>query len=255
MLLISDVHGEFRALSELARSEETLVILGDLINLLDYRTNEGIIADVLGSQFGATVAGHRATGDYDAMRQAWTLMVGSRSDEIREAIALGVEEQYAQCQEALQGAVGFCTFGNVDQPHLLAKSLPPGMRFVDGEAVEIEGLTVGFVGGGVATPIGASGEVTDEEMSEKLERLGPVDILCSHLPPSVDPLCFDVVTGRGERSSRPILEYLWRHRPRWHFFGDVHQPQAISWRVGSTLCRNVGYFRATRRPVRFPSDH
>jgi Icc-related predicted phosphoesterase len=91
-------------------------------------------------------------------------------------------------------------------------------------------------------------------MAAKLERLGPVDVLCTHLPPAIDPLRTDVITGRSERSSVPIHDYLKRWAPRWHFFGDVHQPQAITWRVGSTICRNVGYFRATQRPVRFAPD-
>jgi Icc-related predicted phosphoesterase len=117
--------------------------------------------------------------------------------------------------------------------------------------VEIDGVTFGFVGGGVETPLGAQGEVSDDEMRSKLSGLGEVDVLCSHLPPAVEPLYRDVVTGRLERGSQPILEYLNDVQPAFHFFGDVHQPQASTWRVGHTLCRNVGYFRATRRPVRF----
>ncbi len=88
-------------------------------------------------------------------------------------------------------------------------------------------------------------------MVDKLERLGPAEILCSHLPPQIDALCTDVITGRQERSSQPILDYLRKFQPRFHFFGDVHQPQATTWRVGRTICRNVGYFRATGRPVEF----
>lgn len=251
MLLVSDVHGAFDALRAVAARGETLLILGDLINLLDYRTREGIIVDVLGEQFGARVAGHRASGDYQAMRDAWGEAAGDRRDEIRDAIRKGVEAQYQLCEQALIGAVGYCTFGNVDNPELLAAALPPTMRFVDGEVHEIEGVTVGFVGGGISTPIGAAGEVSDEEMVDKLERLGPAEILCSHLPPQIDALCKDVITGRRERSSRPILDYLQKFQPRFHFFGDVHQPQATTWRVGRTVCRNVGYFRATGRPVEF----
>lgn len=251
MLLVSDVHGAFDALAEVAKKGQNLLILGDLINLLDYRTREGIIADVLGPQFGAKVANHRATGDYQAMRDAWGEVAGDRREEVREAIRKGIEAQYARCREALAGAIGFCTYGNVDNPEMLAAVLPETMRFVDGEVHEIEGVRVGFVGGGVSTPLGAAGEVTDEEMSRKLDLLGPVDVLCSHLPPQIDPLCTDVITGRRERSSVPILEYVLRFQPRRHFFGDVHQPRAITWRVGKTLCRNVGYFRATRRPVTF----
>jgi Icc-related predicted phosphoesterase len=118
--------------------------------------------------------------------------------------------------------------------------------------VEIEGHEVGFVGGGAPTPLGVAGEVSEDEMAEKLERIGPVDILCSHLPPSIGALHTDVITGRVEGSSAAILRYLAKHQPAFHFFGDIHQPQASRWRVGRTRCVNVGYFRATRRAVRHP---
>lgn len=256
MLIVSDVHGEFEGLARLAATGETLLILGDLINLLDYRTGEGIIADVMGDDFGRQVADRRGDSDYGGMRALWTEQVGSRSDAVRLAMAEGVANQYAECRRALDGAKGYATFGNVDRPEMLRDSLPEGMAFVDGDVVEIEGLTFGFVGGGIATPVGAAGEVSDSEMEAKLARIGPVDVLCSHLPPGIDALHRDVITGRLERSSQPILDYLHRHRPLFHFFGDVHQPQATTWRVGPTRCRNVGYFRATRRAVRFdPAEH
>lgn len=250
MLILSDVHGEFEALAELAATGETLLILGDLINLLDYRTGEGIIADVMGGDFGRRVSEQRGNSDYRGMRELWADRTAGRMDEVRTAMNDGAARQYAACRVALDGARGYATYGNVDRPEMLKQALPPGMRFVDGETAEIDGVVFGFVGGGTATPAGAAGEVSDEEMAEKLERLGPVEVLCSHLPPAVVALHKDVVTGRLERCSRPILEYIEHHRPRFHFFGDVHQPQATTWRVGATVCRNVGYFRATRRPLR-----
>ena len=251
LLVVSDIHGAFDALREVAERGETLLILGDLINLLDYRTREGIIVDVLGHEFGVTVAGHRAAGDYLAMRQAWTEIVGERRDAVRAAIDEAVVAEYQRCREALSSAVGYCTYGNVDNPALLKEALPPAMRFVDGEVVEIGGLRFGFVGGGIATPMAGAGEVTEDDMVRKLDAIGPVDVLCSHLPPAIEYLSTDVITGRRERSSQPILEYLRVHQPIHHFFGDVHQPQANTWRVGRTRCQNVGYFRATRRPVEF----
>lgn len=251
MLILSDVHGEFEALAKLAASGQTLLVLGDLINLLDYRTGEGIIADVMGGDFGRRVSERRGNSDYGGMRELWNQQTAGRVDEIRSAMADGVAEQYAALRHALDGAKGYVTYGNVDRPEMLRQVLPRGMTFVDGDVAEIDGLTFGFVGGGTATPAAAAGEVTDEEMVEKLERIGPVDVLCSHLSPAVRPLHRDVITGRLERSSRPILEYVVRHQPRFHFFGDVHQPQATMWRIGATMCRNVGYFRATRRAVRF----
>ena len=251
LLLVSDVHGAFDALEEVAGRGEMLLILGDLINLLDYRTQEGIIADVLGREFGVAVAGHRAAGDYAAMRLAWTEIVGERRDSVRAAIDEAVAAEYQSCRLALASAVGYCTYGNVDNPTLLRAALPATMDFVDGDVVDIGGLRFGFVGGGISTPMAGAGEVTEDAMSRKLEAIGPVDVLCSHLPPAIDALCTDVITGRRERSSEPILEYLRSCQPLRHFYGDVHQPQATTWRVGRTRCQNVGYFRATRRPVEF----
>lgn len=251
VLIVSDVHGEFDALADLARSGQTLLILGDLINLLDYRTGEGIISSVMGGDFGRRVAERRGDSDYTGMRELWTERASGRSDEIRAAMADQVAASYAACREALAGGRGYVTFGNVDRPELLAESLPEGMTFVDGDVVEIEGLRFGFVGGGTATPVGAAGEVSDEDMAAKLEKIGYVDVLCSHLSPAVPALHQDVITGRPERASGVILEYLHRHQPPYHFFGDVHQPQATTWRVGRTRCQNVGYFRATRRPIAF----
>lgn len=255
MLIVSDVHAAFGPLARVARSGETLLILGDLVNLVDYRTGEGAVSEVLGSEFGRRSAALRGAGDYRGMRELWFETVGSRLEEVRAGIDAALRRQYEEMTSALQEARGYATFGNVDRPAQLAAALPAGMRFVDGEVVEIEGVRVGFVGGGVETPLQAAGEVSDEEMADKLAALGPVDVLCSHLPPAVAPLHVDVVTGRPERSSVPILEYLLDVRPRFHFFGDVHQPQAHRWRVGETLCLNVGYFRATRRAIRFdPAD-
>lgn len=251
MLLISDVHGAFDAMRRVAAQGETLLVLGDLVNLMDYRTGEGITADLLGLDFARQTAMARAQGDYPLMRRLWTDRVGDGWEQFRAEFEQAVIVQYEATREALTGSRAYVTFGNVDRPGLLQAHLPDGVRFVDGEAFEIEGVTVGFVGGGISTPLGAEGEVTDDDMRDKLARLGPVDVLCSHLPPAIGPLHRDVITGRLERASEPILEYLREFEPRFHFFGDVHQPQATRWTVGRTRCRNVGYFRATQRAVRF----
>jgi Icc-related predicted phosphoesterase len=254
MLLVSDIHGAFPALGRVAASGETLLILGDLINFVDYRTTDGIIGEIFGSEFVSQVAKARGRGDLDTNRKLWMRHAAGREDEVRARVVELVAEQYGQCREALAAAHGYVTYGNVDWPDLLRGVLPPGCRFVDGEAVVIEGVTVGFVGGGAPTVIQARGEVTDELMESKLAGIGDVEVLCSHLPPAVTPLHTDVVTGRPEPASRPLLDYIRRVGPRFHYFGDVHQPQATTWRIGTTKCVNVGYFRATGRPVRHPGS-
>ena len=249
MLLISDVHGAFDAMSELRRFDEDVLVLGDLLNLIDYRTGEGITADILGSEFARSAAGARGSGDFAGLRRLWQEHA-TDPDTLRQEFLDAATAQYEMAGKALAGMRSWVTFGNVDRPGLMREHLPSGSTFVDGEVVEFEGISFGFVGGGTATPMGGQGEVSDDEMREKLVSLGRVDVLCSHLPPAVEPLYRDVVTGRLERGSRPILEYLEAYQPVVHFFGDVHQPQAAQWRIGRTQCRNVGYFRATRRAVR-----
>lgn len=253
MLLISDVHGAFDAISELRDTNEPLLVLGDLLNLLDYRTGEGITADVLGRDFALAAADARATGDYEGMRRLWREH-STDPDVMRAEFQEAAVRQYRAAGAALEGIEAWVTFGNVDRPELMKSHLPESATFVDGEVVDFDGVSFGFVGGGTETPLGAQGEVSDDEMRSKLSAIGRVDVLCSHLPPAVEPLYRDVVTGRLERGSRPILEYLVAMQPVFHFFGDVHQPQASTWRVGRTRCHNVGYFRATHRPVRLDLD-
>ena len=250
MLIVADVHGEFDALRKLAQTGEPLLILGDLINYVDYRTMDGIAADVLGREFVREVARLRSAGDYQGSRGLWRRTMAGRESEIRRLIGERVKHQYEEANRALEGGTSYVTYGNVDWPEALRACLPEGSTFVDGEVVEIEGVRVGFVGGGAPTPLGVAGEVSEETMAAKLERLGPVDILCSHLPPAVAALHTDVITGRVEGSSEAIGDYLWRNQPAFHYFGDIHQPQASRWRLGKTRCINVGYFRATQRAIR-----
>ena len=58
-----------------------------------------------------------------------------------------------------------------------------GMTVLDGQVVEIGGLKFGFVGGGLKTPYRTPYEITDEEFQKNVDALGPVDVLCSHIPP------------------------------------------------------------------------
>ena len=248
MLLVSDIHGAFEDLGRVAALGEPLLILGDFLNFVDYRTMEGMLADVAGRDFVVEITALRERGDHRAARELWARFVSGREEEIRGRYDTLIRADYAKVAEVLAGSESYVIYGNVDRPDDLRACLPDGCRFVDGEVVDIEGVRVGFVGGGVAS-LGTPGEVAEEEMERRLAGLGPVDMLCTHVAPAVRPLSRDVIGGRLKESPA-VLAYLEEHRPRWHYFGDIHQPQAISWRVGRTRCTNVGYFRATRRPVR-----
>ncbi|GIS45480.1 MAG: hypothetical protein Ct9H90mP17_3230 [Actinomycetota bacterium] len=50
MIFISDIHHGLDSLSTLPKDKGPLVILGDLINWIDYRNGEGIAKDVFGEE-------------------------------------------------------------------------------------------------------------------------------------------------------------------------------------------------------------
>ena len=249
MLLVSDVHGAAAALRRVAASGEQLVVLGDLINFIDYRTYEGIVASVVGSDVVREMVTLRLARRWDEARQVWRAAYSGSPEELRARYAEVIEAAYAEVCPALAGSGAIVTYGNVDQPQQLAAALPPDCRFVADAAIfEIDGRKVGIVGGGTPTPLRIPGEVSEEELTRRLWSLGPVDVLCTHVAPAVAPLATDVLGG-SHKGSIPVLRYIDRYQPRFHFFGDIHQPQATTWRLGETLCRNVGYFRATGRAI------
>ena len=250
MLFVSDVHDAPDALRRLVSIGDEIVILGDLVNLTDYRTGRGAVAEVLGMEFASKTSEARARGDYPGMRSMWREEAEQSGDDLRARIGDELAGQYQRAAQALSGGHGLMIHGNVDRPEDLQANMPEGFRYLHGEVVERDGLRLGLVGGGVQTPLGADGEVSDEDMSAILGRLGRVDVLCTHVPPAIRALRTDVITGREERGSEPIHQYLNEAQPLFHLFGDVHQPQAATWRVGRTRCVNAGYFRATGRYLR-----
>ena len=250
MLLVSDVHGAVEPLRRVVDAGEPLLVLGDLINFIDYRDGSGIIAEVSGRELALQFIALRTAGKAEEASAMWREHRKGREDELRARYDEAIAAAYDEILVALDGTEAYVTYGNVDRPDLLAARLPPSARFVDVETVEIEGVTVGFAGGG-SMRLGTPGEVSEEEMTEKLARLGPVDILCTHVPPVSPALATDVIGGR-EKGSAAVLDYLEQHQPPYHYFGDIHQPGATRWRIGPTLSTNLGYFRATGRATRHP---
>jgi Icc-related predicted phosphoesterase len=226
------------------------VVLGDLVNLVDYRTMDGILVDVFGREMVSEVSRMRWSGDPDGAHRAWRAALKGREDEVRTRIRELMAAAYSEAAAALVGIDAYVTYGNVDDPRLMSRILSgDGARYVDGEVLAIDGLRVGIAGGGIGPEPGAPGIVTEDEMRAKLAGLGDVDVLCTHAAPAVDPLGYDVIAG-SHKQSEAVLEFILEREPEWHYFGDVHQPQALAWRVGRTRCCNVGFFRATGRGVR-----
>jgi Icc-related predicted phosphoesterase len=142
----------------------------------------------------------------------------------------------------------------VDVPALWAGHARDRHEVVDGGVVTRSGVRIGLVGGGLRTPYRTPFEISDEQYLAKVEALGPVDVLCTHIPPAVPDSCYDVVARRLERGSRALLEYIGDVKPAYALHGHVHQPLADRVTIGPTQVLNVGHFRATGRPFALDLD-
>ena len=246
--VISDLHGAPDELHQALPPGATLLLLGDLINFLDYISGTGVLFDVFSAEAVAEVSRLRGEGKIeDARRVIHERSIG-REDEIRSEIGRLVKAQY-EAIFAVLPAPTYLILGNVDNPKVAEAFAMehPGVHLADGRVILIEDERFGFIGGALPTPLHVAGEITEEEMRAKVEGLGEVDVLCSHIPPAVPELCYDTLAGKSERGSEDLLRYIEDVQPRRAYFGHVHQPLTSVMHIGRTMCVNVGYFRSTKR--------
>src|ERR1700743_2236006 len=247
--LVSDVHGRSDALPDAARDADALICLGDLLLFLDYEDyRRGIFADLFGAEQARTFMTLRLEKRFDEARAlSARLAEGLPEGSIRDAINGAAMRQYAGLFAALPEPT-YLTYGNVDIPRMWAGHLKPGHQVLDGARAELDGWTFGFAGGGLTSRYHTPHEIGEDEYAAKLEAIGEVDVLCTHIPPAVPQLLYDTVARRMERGSEALLEVIARVGPPYAFFRHRRQPLAQRVRVGRTECINVGHFRATRVP-------
>jgi Icc-related predicted phosphoesterase len=246
--VVSDVHGRADALARAGDGADALVCLGDLLLFMDYADHS---AGIMGTLFGAERVGEfirlRTAREFDAAREFSRGLWASLDADPRAVLDEAAREQYEALFAAFPDPT-YLTFGNVDQPELFRAALRPHTHLVDGAVVELGGLRFGFVGGGLPTPMRTPYEVPEDRYAAKVEALGEVDVLCSHIPPDVPDLLWDTTAQRHERGSAALLALIERTQPKYALFGHVHQPLLSRTVVGRTQCINVGHFRATGRP-------
>ncbi|MFB6900004.1 MULTISPECIES: metallophosphoesterase family protein [Streptomyces] len=246
--VVSDVHGNSGALARAGDGADALICLGDLVLFLDYADHSrGIFPDLFGTANADRLVELRTARRFDEARDLGRSLWAGLAVDRDTAIESAVRRQYAELFAAFPTPT-YATYGNVDIPTLWSEYAGPGTTVLDGQRIELGGLVVGFVGGGLRTPMRTPYEISDEEYAAKVEALGEVDVLCSHIPPDVPDLTYDTVARRFERGSRALLDALRRTRPRYALFGHVHQPLVRRMRIGSTECVNVGHFASTGRP-------
>jgi Icc-related predicted phosphoesterase len=255
--VVSDVHG---AADALARSggADMLICLGDLLLFLDYADpGQGIYAELYGEDYTRQYIALRTAKRFTEARQLTQRLAaasgagpGGGPGNLRASAEVIVRRQYEEVFAALPEPA-YLTYGNVDLPEMWDQYLKPGHHVLDGGRVEVGGITFGFAGAGLTSPYRTPNEISEAAFSAKLDAIaagGPVDVLCTHIPPAVPELLYDTVARRMETGSEALLELIRRLGPRYAFFGHVHQPLARRVRVGHTECVNVGHFRATRVP-------
>lgn len=249
--VVSDVHGNSRDLAAAGEGADALVCLGDLVLFLDYADHSrGIFPDLFGPENAGALVELRTANRFEEARALGRRLWGEldRTGASRESVIEGaVRRQYAELFAAFP-APTYATYGNVDIPRLWPEYARPGTTVLDGQRVEIGGRVFGFVGGGLTSPMRTPYEISDEEYAAKIEAVGEVDVLCTHIPPEVPELCYDTVARRFERGSAALLHAIRTTRPRYSLFGHVHQPLARRVRIGGTECVNVGHFNATGTP-------
>lgn len=254
--VVSDVHGNAEALARAGQRADVLIVLGDLIDFVDYHDHSaGILGQIFGPEQVGRFARLRAGAPGDL--RAFVASLWAQLDDPAQVIEHEVRQQYRRIFASLPTPT-FATPGNVDLPHLWPEFAGDGVTICDGTVAEIGGRRVGFVGGGllpagVRLPVGAPWRPylrTPDEYTAAVDALAEagVDVLASHIPPAVPQLCYDVVARHPERGSTQLLQLIHRSQPQLSLFGHVHAPLARRVRLGRTECVNVGHFQRTQTP-------
>lgn len=252
--MVSDVHGNAEALARAGEGADALVVLGDLLDFVDYHDHgKGILGAVFGAAKVATFAELRRTTRH-AEATSYARSLWSSLDDPQTVMRQAMREQYAEVFGALS-APTYAIPGNVDAPVLWPEFTSAGVRCLDGETTEIGGLRFGFVGGALlppGSPPRTPGNFpylrTPQDYADAVAGLSEVDVLCTHAPPAVPLLTYDVRARRVEFGSPALVDLIVKQRPRAALFGHVHQPLAQRLRMGVTECVNVGHFKHTERP-------
>ncbi|MEX2588074.1 MAG: metallophosphoesterase [Actinomycetota bacterium] len=244
--VISDLHGATDALRAEVDHGDTLLLLGDLINVIDYFTKDGILVDIFGLDAVNEVIGLRAQRRFEEARSVMDLRRKGREAEVAEQFRMAFEKAYREVFDALPHRT-YLILGNVDSASAVQELIPGNVEMVDGRVIDLAGKRIGFVGGGLPSPLKIKGEVPEDEFDAKLAGLGKVDIVCTHVPPDLPKLTFDVLAERHERGSAGLARYVRDVQPQQAFFGHIHQPLCSSTHLGRTHLLNVGYFRRTHR--------
>ncbi len=254
---VADIHGNIDGLARVAATAERLVVLGDLLDYVDYHDPaRGILGGIFGADRVCHFAALRLAGRF-AELHAYNLALWAELADPQGTLAEIVATRYAEVVAAVP-ADTLLTLGNVDVADAWNEVAGNTLPYLDGQVVELAGRQFGFIAGGSARP-GRPVLPSPDAVWQPLIRsasdyraavtaVGAVDVLCSHIPPRLASLRYDLAPGRMEMYGPGLLEAIDTHRPEYALFGHVHQPLARRLRRGRTECVNVGHFQRFPQP-------
>ncbi len=247
--IISDIHGEYGALAGELGPGDIAVMLGDYINLIDFRNLDGILAEVFTREEIVESLSLLARGRKELARHQIREAAGGTTEKFRRVRELA-RESYREFFESTRCKC-FLLYGNIDDPGLMREAAGVDAEVVEAGVISIAGERFGLVSGAPHGPwtVGLPGEMDPGEYARRVESLGPVDVLCTHYPPAVPELTWDTLADRDEEGSEKLLEYIDRYRPACHYFGHVHNPRISSFTRGPTRLINAGFFKAHQTAI------
>jgi Icc-related predicted phosphoesterase len=246
--IASDIHGAYDELANLLHSDDTAILLGDYVNIIDYEDLSGILSEFIDRGTIKKTVDLIQSGD---IRAAGKLMkeTSSNVDNLFGRISARVDECYAGFFPKLK-CRAFIIHGNVDYPEFIPKYTGSNLTYIrDQKSVVMGGRKLGFVSGHpkMTYSFGMPGEVKPEEFQKRLAALGPVDHLFVHPPPAIEDLAWDTAAFRNEGGSEALVDYVREHQPATVHFGHVHKPRKREACIGRTRMINVGCFRDEKK--------
>lgn len=251
--ILSDIHGEYAALKDQLAKADIAVMLGDYLNLIDFRTLDGILAQVYSRDEVVRALELIAKGNKEEARQQIRATLGGtaeKNQKVRELIAESYEEFFASIP-----CKCFMIYGNTDGPEVMRQFAGGKNELLESGVVTVGGERFGMVSGAPHGPwsVGLPGEMETERYNELVASLGPVDVLCTHYPPAVPELVWDMLGNRDEVGSTALLAYVDEYAPTYHYFGHVHHPRSSRSDRGRTHLINAGFFKEHRTALTHPA--
>lgn len=246
--IAGDIHGAYDELTDLLHPDDTAILLGDYINIIDYEDLSGILSEFIDRETIKRTVDLIQSGDIPAARKLMSETTSS-IDNLFAKVSARVDECYGDLFQGLK-CRAFLIHGNVDYPAFIPKHTGDNVTYIsEQKSILLDGRKLGFVSGHpkMTYSFGMPGEVKPEEFERRLQALGPVDHLFVHPPPAIDDLAYDTAAFRNEGGSQALIDYVQKHQPLTVHFGHVHMPRVSETYIGRTHMINVGCFRDEKK--------